>query len=280
MWVTAPFTGIIMLMVLLGLLFALLGMTFGSFIDAVTWRIHTKRNFVTDRSECESCHHKLGPLDLIPIFSWLSLGGKCRYCKKPITPMAPITEVTMGLLFVLSFAYWPLSFAAWQGMALFGLWLVYLVMLGILFVYDVRWQLLPDALVYPLIVLGFLDAAIRITVQGGTIIDYASHMVLGILAMSGVYGALYIVSHGRWVGLGDVKLAIFIGAVLGWQKTLLVLMLSNVIGLLVVAPGLLTGKLTPKSNVPFGPFMIAAFIVAGLFGDSLINWYLHLFVFI
>jgi prepilin signal peptidase PulO-like enzyme (type II secretory pathway) len=268
-------------MVLFVVFVGLIGAVFGSFIDAVSWRLRTKRNFVTGRSECEHCHHRLGVLDLIPIFSWLMLRGKCRYCKKPITPLAPVIEATMALLFILSYLYWPLGIETWQSVTLLVLWLSYLVMLGILFVYDLRWQLLPDTLVYPLILLGFIDAGLRISLTAdASTATYASHVVLGVAAMAGVYALLYLVSRGKWVGLGDVKLAVFMGAVLGWQKTLVVLMLANVIGLLVVAPGLLTRRLTPKSHVPFGPFMIAAFIIVGLFGDAVINWYLTTFVLI
>jgi prepilin signal peptidase PulO-like enzyme (type II secretory pathway) len=256
------------------------GAAMGSFVDAFTWRLHTKRNFVTGRSECERCHHKLGVLDLIPIFSWLALGGKCRYCRKPITPLALLSELTLAVLFVVSYLYWPLGFNAWQSVTLFSLWLLYLVLLSALFVYDLRWFLLPDVIVLPLVALGFVDAGLQASLSGATIADYASHVVLGVLAMAGVYWALYMVSKGKWVGYGDVKLAVFMGAVLGWQKTLLVLMLANVLGLLIVLPGLMTGKLTPKSRVPFGPFMIAAFVVVGLFGDAIINWYVNSFIFI
>ena len=254
------------------------GAAMGSFIDALTWRLHTKRNFVTGRSECEHCHHKLGVLDLIPIFSWLMLGGKCRYCHKPITPVALLTEIAMATLFVVSYLNWQPGFGSWQAITLFGLWLVYLVMLGALFVYDLRWFLLPDVIVLPLIALGLADAGIQTWLAGASIADYANHVVLGVLAMAGVYWALYMVSKGKWVGFGDVKLAVFMGAVLGWQKTLLVLMLANVIGLLVVLPGLLTRKLNAKSRVPFGPFMIVAFVIVGLFGDSILDWYIHTFL--
>lgn len=257
------------------------GMAFGSFIDAVTWRIHERRNFVSDRSECEHCHHKLGPLDLIPVFSWLALGGKCRYCKHPIGRLSPIVEAVMGVLFVLSYLVWPFGFDTWQGVALFGLWLLYLVLLGILLVYDLRWMLLPDVIVIPLIAVGLADAGIRVSLAtDASLYMYASHVVLGVLAMAGVYWALYTYSKGKWVGYGDVKLAIFMGAVLGWQKTLLVFMLANVIGLLVILPGLMSRKLTPKSHVPFGPFMIVAFVIAGLFGEVLIEWYMKTFVLI
>jgi len=268
-----------MLMVEIAVFLGIAGAAFGSFIDAITWRLHTKRNFVSDRSECEYCHHKLAPIDLIPIVSWLSLGGKCRYCHKPITPLAPLTELAMALIFVASYLYWPLGFGSWQADVLFGFWLAYVVMLGILFVYDLRWLLLPDVIVVPLIVLGFIDAIVQTSLMpGGTVVDLSSHIVLGVAAMAGLYWVLFMVSKGKWVGFGDIKLAVFMGAVLGWQKTLLVLMLANVIGLLIVLPGLLTKKLTAKSRVPFGPFLIVAFIVVGLAGDRLIEWYVGTFI--
>ena len=262
-------------MIMFAVFMGLVGLAIGSFADAVAWRIHSKRNFVTGRSECEHCHHKLAPLDLIPVLSWVMLGGKCRYCEHAISPVVPLVELGMGLAFGLSALYWPFGFDMWQGNVLFGLWVVYLVVLGILFVYDLRWLLLPDVLVYPLIGLAFVDAAIRVSVQTqATVTDYAGHVVLGVAAMAGVYALLYMVSRGKWVGFGDVKLAVFVGAVLGWEKTFVVLMLANVLGLLVIMPGLLSHKLTPKSHVPFGPFMIAAFVLVGLFGDSIIRWYL------
>lgn len=266
-------------MVLIAVFLTAVGAAMGSFIDAFAWRLHTGRDFVAGRSECEHCHHKLGPLDLIPIFSWLALGGKCRYCRQPIGGRVVLGELAMAVAFGLSYVYWPLGFDTWQAAALLGMWLVYLVLLGALLVYDLRWLLLPDKIVYPLIGLGFIDAGLRVSLlPGATVLDYATHAALGIMAMAGVYWLLYTISKGKWVGYGDVKLAIFMGLVLGWQKTLLTLMLANVIGLLVVLPSLLTKRLNPKSQIPFGPFMIIAFVIAGLFGDQLINWYITAFI--
>jgi leader peptidase (prepilin peptidase) / N-methyltransferase len=275
-----PLTASIKLMTIVPAVFlTLVGLAFGSFADAMAWRIHTKRNLVNDRSECEHCHHKLGFLDLLPVASWLMLKGKCRYCKHPIGKLTPMVEAAMGLVFLVSYLAWPLGFDTWQGMVLFGLWLGYVAVLAILLVYDLRWMLLPDVLVIPLIAIGFVDAALRVSLlPGASIVSYSSYVVLGVIAMAGVYWALYMISKGKWVGYGDVKLAVFMGAVLGWQKTLVVLMLANVIGLLVVLPGLLLRKVTPKSHVPFGPFMIAAFVIVGLFGDVIIDWYVHTFI--
>lgn len=259
------------------IILAILGAAMGSFVDAFSWRLHTKRNFVSDRSECEHCHHKLSAADLIPILSWLMLSGKCRYCRTPISPRVPLIEAGLAVLFVASYAYWPLGFATWQACAVFGTWLLYMVLLAILFVYDLRWMLLPDKIVFPLIGLGFIDAVLRVSLQPQA--DAAAYFLytgFGIVALAGIYGALYAFSKGKLVGFGDVKLGVFMGAVLGGPKALLVLGLANTIGFFVVAPGLLTGRLTRKSRVPFGPFLILGFMIAGLFGDVIIKWYLGL----
>ena len=252
-----------------------IGAAMGSFIDALVWRLHTKKNFLSDRSECESCHHKLGILDLVPVVSWLILRGKCRYCRKPISPVVVLTEVTMAMIFVVSYLVWPYGFVGWQAVTLFALWLVSLVILGALLVYDLRWMILPDKLVFPLIALGLVMAGFYVAVTSdASVTTFVLHVLSGIGMIAGVYWLIYVLSKGKLVGYGDVKLNIFIGSVLGWQKALLVLCLANVIGFIVVLPGMLLGKLTRKSRVPFGPFLIVAFIIGVLFGDSIINWYI------
>lgn len=256
------------------------GAVFGSFAGAVAWRLHHGRDFIRERSECEHCHHVLSAMDLIPIVGWLSLKGKCRYCRKPVSWQYPLMELCLGGLFVLSYTVWPLGFESWQAIASFSLWLVFLVLLAVLVISDLKWMLLPDKIVFPLIFLGMVDAGLRVSLQTGAgLVVYASHVTLGIISLAGIYWLLYTFSKGKWVGYGDVKLSIFIGVVLGWQKTLLVFMLANTIGFLVVAPALALKLLTRKSRVPFGPFLIAGFVIAGLFGDAIIKWYLNLLVF-
>lgn len=253
---------------------ALFGAVFGSFAGAVAWRLHAKRTFINDRSECEACRHKLAWSDLVPIFSWLFLRGACRYCHKAIGWLPLLTEIGLAVAFVVSYFFWPTGLETWQGMVLFGLWLLYLILLTVLLVYDIRWLILPDKIVLPLIILGIADAALQVSlVPGATLLTLANHIVPGVAVLAGTYGLLYAISKGRWVGFGDVKLSIFIGAVLGWEGALLTLGLANVVGCLVVLPGLAVGKLNRTSRVPFGPFLIIGFVIAGLFGDALISWY-------
>lgn len=256
-----------------------IGMAFGSFVGALVWRLHERKDFVSDRSECEHCHHKLGVWDLIPLFSWLALRGKCRYCQAAIGWDAPLLEVSMAVLFMGSYLVWPLPFYTWQANLSFGLWLVYLVGLVALLVYDLRWMLLPNVIIFPLMGVAVIESLVRYSLTGGGILDYLITTVGGVLVLGGLYWALYTVSKGKWVGYGDVKLGVFMGIALGFQRSLLALFLANIVGFIILLPGLLIGKLTRRSRVPFGPFMIIAFVLAFLFGDVIIDWYLH-FIFV
>lgn len=260
---------------LLGGLF-FLGLCMGSFVNALVWRLKEKRNWVSDRSECVHCHHKLAAIDLIPVVSWLALRGKCRYCKKPISVQYPLVELLVGALFAASFLWWPLAWTGqWHDVALFGLWLAAVVLLIAALLYDLKWGLLPDVLTYPLAVIGLLFAVIRFVTLDTVSWVGALEVLAGLLPIAGFYGALWLASKGKWVGLGDAKLGIFLGLVLGWQLALMNLILANLIGTLIVLPALLAGKLNRQSRVPFGPFLIIAFFVVFFFGPALLDWYLQ-----
>lgn len=250
----------------------LVGLCFGSFVNALVWRLHAKRDFVKERSECTHCHHILAWYDLIPVFSWLFLRGKCRYCHKPIED-SPLMEIAVAIVFVGSYVWWPLGFSP-AGWALFVIWLVCLVLLAALFLYDLRWSLLPDALVFPLIGLGIVWVGLYYgLIAPAPLLVVARNILLGLGSVAGLYGVLYSISKGEWVGFGDVKLGIFMGLVLGWESGLLAVLLANVIALLVIIPGLVSHKMTRKTRIPFGPFLILATIIAFLFGGQLIGGY-------
>lgn len=251
---------------------AALGLIFGSFVTALTWRLHEKLDFVSERSQCEHCGHVLAAIDLIPIISWVLLRGRCRYCQASISWQNPEIEAAMAIIFVLSYVLWPFALHTWQTRASFGLWLFYLVLLTALFIYDMRWMLLPDALVLLLIVAGSLDVALRLNITGSlTPLAYAQQVLLGAGALGGIYLLFYLVSRGRWVGLGDVKLGIFLGMVLGWKLALLALFCANVLFVATMLPTRITGKLPTWARVPFGPFLILAFVLIGLLGTRILS---------
>lgn len=257
------------------LVLVVFGLIFGSFLNALTWRLHERKDWVRERSECPHCHHVLGLLDLIPVASWLFLRGKCRYCRKPI-PDSPVVELAVPLLFVLSYAYWPVPLQG-QGLFDFVCWLVYIIAFVGMAVYDIRWFLLPDKIVFPLIGL------VIVQVLADWLLFHHHWQLLGgpligAGIISGLFYLLYVLSKGEWIGFGDVKLGIALGLLAGGAlKALLVLLSASVLGTLVALPLLLQGKASRKTHLPFGPLLLAGMVIVGLWGTPLVNWYVGLF---
>ncbi len=250
------------------------GLVFGSFINALVWRLHEKRDWVTERSECPHCHHVLAPKDLIPIASYLILKGKCRYCKKPIQD-TPFTELLTPALFIASYLLWPSDLTG-AGLFLFASWLVFIIGFVALAVYDLRWYLLPNRMVFPLIAL----AAAQVLVMP-LAYHYSWHTVLdaslGALTLSGLFYILFQVSGGTWIGGGDVKLAIALGLLAGDPlRAMLLLFFASFIGTFMALPLILKNGLKSKIKLPFGPLLIAGMILVQLFGSSVISWYSQL----
>lgn len=248
----------------------LLGLCMGSFANALAWRLHQKRDWVKERSECVHCHHKLAWNDLIPVVSWLMLRGKCRYCKKPISPQYPAVELITATLFLISYVWWPYLLSSPVDYLHFCLWLAILVVLVVITIYDLRWMVIPNRLVY---VLGGLSLAM-IAAQQGAQEPNIDGIVLGGLAVGGLFYLLFQVSGGRWIGGGDVKLGVVLGMLAGsFAEGLLLVFIASLIGTLAALPLLAMNKKTITQKLPFGPFLIAATIIVYLFGQSMVDWY-------
>lgn len=257
------------------LLLIMLGLILGSFINAVVWRLHAGKDWVGGRSECVHCHHKLGPLDLIPVVSWLLLRGKCRYCHKKIDDN-PLVELALPLLFLLSYWFWPLVLNNNVRIFEFSLWLVFLVGFLLLAVYDLRWYLLPDKVVFPLGVLAALQVIALSIWQEDWRLMVAG--VGGVLVISGIFYIIFQLSRGTWIGGGDVKLGLPLGLLCGGVlEGFLLLFVASVIGTLCALPLVLQGKASRKTQLPFGPLLIAGLVVVKLFGSGIISWYTGLF---
>ena len=278
-----------------------LGLMLGSFAGATVWRLRAlqlrqdvkagekvaqndkrrvaklqKRPLHKDRSVCLHCGHELKWYDLVPLVSWLSLKGKCRYCKKPIGWFEPTIEIGLAAFFVASFLFWPIELAAPFDIAQFAIWLVAGTGLAILFAYDTRWFLLPDVITFPLIGLGILNATLYVA-GSGTPLDAAVSVLGSCLVLSGLYYAIYVFSGKQWVGFGDVKLGLALGLLIAdWQLAILALFLANLIGTIIVVPLMLFKRLTKGAHVPFVPLLISGWAVAGIFGTQILSWYLSL----
>lgn len=268
----------------------ILGLCFGSFVNALVWRINaqdnqstSKRNtsgnnnlsIMNGRSMCVKCAHTLSSLDLIPVISWLILKGKCRYCHVAISWQYPIVELLTACLFVLSYIFWPVPLVGYQIVSL-GFWLVYIVGFMALAVYDLRWYLLPNRIIFPLMYVVGFEFLIHIALfQGG--FPLIINTLGGILVGGGLFYLLFQISKGTWIGGGDVKLGFLLGAILGSaQSSLLLIFTASLIGTVVALPFLLTKRLKKNSHLPFGPFLLTATIIVQLFGDGMITWYTNL----
>jgi leader peptidase (prepilin peptidase) / N-methyltransferase len=284
------------------LILIVLGLCLGSFVNAFVWR-HWKREFadrdagpsnpkaaaasksakakqpsardlsiVHGRSMCTHCHHELAAKDLIPVVSYLMLRGRCRYCGKPIQD-SPLAELLTPLLFVVSYVFWPESFSG-AGLVTFIFWLAFIVGFVALFVYDLRWQLLPYSIVFPMIALAIVQViVVAIAYEGPRSVIGP---LWGAAIIGGMFFLLYAVSKGRWIGDGDIPLGILLGLLAGGPaNAFLVIFIASLIGTLVAVPLLMTGRADRSSHLPFGPFLIAGAVVVVLFGATIISWYLE-----
>lgn len=241
-----------------------LGIVFGSFVNALTWRIHKKKDWVKDRSICPRCKHVLGPLDLVPIISWLMLRGKCRYCHKKIEDN-PLVEVGVGIAFLISYLQWPYGFDA-PGIFRFVVWLIAIVLLATMLVYDLKHMILPDKLTGVLAVLAVVQLLVLAAVgdlEGRQILFAGVASVLG----GGIFHLIYIASSGKYIGGGDVKLGyayglLLIDPILPW----FVLMAASLIGSLIAVVLMLSGKAGMKTKLPFGPMLVMGVFAAMLWG--------------
>ncbi|RWZ78459.1 MAG: prepilin peptidase [Candidatus Microsaccharimonas sossegonensis] len=276
----------------------LFGLVLGSFAGASVWRLrarqlvadkkngdpvdhveYTKLKHIAhekvsnDHSLCLHCGYKLRWYDLIPLVSWIMLRGRCRRCRQPIGIMEPLIELGMATFFVLSYVLWPFDLTSGLQIAQFIMWLIAGVGLGIMFAYDARWFLLPNKINIAVIILGITSVLLMII--GAPDHVGALFNVLGSVAvLSGIYFVLYLVSKGRWIGFGDIKLGLGLGLLLGdWKLAVIGLFFANLIGCLIVIPLMIKGKLKRNSHVPFGPLLIAGAIIAKLVGMSIVEFY-------
>lgn len=253
------------------LILTLLGLALGSFINALVWRIHEKRDFVKERSVCVHCEHTLEWYDLVPLFSWLWLRGQCRYCSKKISWQYPAVELATASLFVVSYLVWPYDLSFWQEAVVFAFWLVQLVGLITLFVYDIRWMILPNTIVYSLIALALFQRSFELIFIADNPALVFKEVALGALVGGGLFYLLYIVSKGRWIGGGDVKLGFLIGILLGPKLALIALLIAFYSAAIFILPLMALKKLSRKSKVPFGPFLIFGLIITMLASEKLLE---------
>jgi leader peptidase (prepilin peptidase)/N-methyltransferase len=253
--------------------FALLGLFVGSFLNVCIDRLPRKQSVVNPPSHCDACNHKLGVLDMVPVFSYLVLRGRCRYCKAHVPVKLPVVEGVTGLLFALLYLKFDL------GLEL-AISLVYVCLLTVIFVIDLERQLVLNKIVLPGIVLAFIFSFFwphigtlgSLTVGSAKLGPMFSALAgggIGLAAMS----LPFLISRGG-MGMGDIKLAALIGLMTGFPLVLESLLLSVIIGGVIAAVLLLSGIKKRKDPIPFAPFMATAGLITLLWGPAIYHWYL------
>lgn len=240
-------------------LFFVLGLVLGSFANAVLWRLEKEKDILVSRSECTRCGHKLGFFDLIPLLSFLFLKGRCRYCRKKISWQYPAVELFFGLGVLFIYLY---SRDIAESIFLTGVFLATFL----IFIYDLRFLIIPDVLV--------LTGLIWVLL--GKFWFFRGDVKIGFLTGLSIFVFFFLMrqlSKGKWVGGGDAKLGFILGLWLGWPLGFLGLFLAYVIGAAVGVGLMALKKVTLKSQVPFGPFLITGAWVAYSWGNEILKWY-------
>lgn len=261
----------------------LFGLIVGSFLNCVIYRFETGQGFLRGRSFCPHCKHKLSWQDLIPILSFLLLKGRCRCCQKRISWQYPLVEIATGLLFLLIFNHALAGQVSnFQNLFTLAYYLIIVSFLIIIFVYDLKHYIIPDKVIFPAIGMVLVYNFISDLYFNHLTIKPFNHSLLfsGILAAfiaAIFFFSIFLISKGHWLGFGDVKLAFFMGLFLGFPNILAGLFLSFFIGAIISVALVLLKKKTLKSEVPFGPFLVAGTFLALFWGKNLISFYLGFF---
>ena len=245
----------------------LFGLAFGSFLNAWIYRVRENMKICGDRSICPVCHSNLSWYDNIPLISYIIfLKGKCRRCKVDIHWQYPVVEFIVAIVFVLvSYLHNFHVNLILTPELLRDLIVVFLFIF--IFIYDLKYQEILDRVtLFPALLLFW----------GSIAMNWFSwfDMALGILVGGGFFLLQYLISGGKWIGGGDIRLGVFMGVVLGWQNTVLALFLGYIIGAFVSIYLLVTKKKNTKSEVPFGTFLVIGTFIAMFWGGFIIDWYL------
>ncbi|HEY0461697.1 MAG TPA: prepilin peptidase [Pyrinomonadaceae bacterium] len=280
---------------ILGYIFTFVfGALVGSFLNVVIHRVPREESIVFPNSTCPKCKNPIKPYDNLPILSWLVLGGKCRRCKEKISPRYPAVELLTAVLFVLTF--WAIGFNAFLPLCL----VFVAAMVSLIFI-DAEHMILPNVINFPLLALALLARIVYPIFFGAQFftdlkqypLNSFPNLPVWLVSLIGAFlgglvggGFLWLVGE-IWkrlrgvdaMGLGDVKMMFAVGALLGWRLTLLSIFLGAfsgaVIGVFMISR---QKDKDMQTQIPFGIFLGIGAVIALLFGEQLIGWYIKTFI--
>lgn len=251
-------------------IFALLGTTVGSFLNVCIDRLPIGKSIIYPPSHCDTCQHPLTPIDLIPIFSYLWLRRRCRYCQALI-PFRPLwVEIGSGFLFAL--AYWHFGPGAEFAVAAF-----YGSVFLVLGVIDLEHGLILNKITYPVAIVALITGIVlpQVNIVSYPWPDIANGVIGGIIGF--VFLLIPALISREGMGWGDVKMAGLIGLVTGYPLVLVALLMAVILGGLIASVLLLFKRKGRKEAIPFGPFLSLAAIATLLWGNTILSWYLGMF---
>jgi leader peptidase (prepilin peptidase)/N-methyltransferase len=243
---------------------ALVGAVIGSFLNVCIYRLPLGKSIVWPASACESCGRELSWYENLPIVSWVALGAKCRTCKAPLSIRHPVIEAITAVMFgTAAWYYGPTILLASR--------LVFGCALIVLFAIDLEHHLLPNAITLPGIVVGLVFSVVT---EPGWAACLVGALVGG--------GSLWLIAEGYYrlrheegLGMGDVKMLAMIGAFIGWQLTIVTLIMASVAGSVVGLLLIASRKGDMKYALPFGTFLAMGAALAATVGPGLLSWYLQ-----
>ena len=246
--------------------FFIFGLIIGSFLNAVIYRLQSNESVACGRSRCFSCQHQLGFWDLIPVFSFIFLRARCRYCQQKISWQYPLVELATGGLFAWSYYYFfnNLIFSTVSSWYLV-ITLILISFCLIIFVYDLRYYLVADQIVWPIVIIMLL---------GNIFIFHLSLLSLFFTAAGLMlfFWLQIVISHGHWLGSGDILLGLLMGVSLGWPRGVIALLLAYWIGALIGLVLMLFKKKDLNSQIPFGPFLMLGLIITWFWGNQILTF--------
>ncbi|GBU22029.1 peptidase [Fibrobacteres bacterium R8-0-B4] len=260
---------------------SVVGLCIGSFFNVLIWRIPRGESIAWPPSHCTGCGGKIGALDNVPVISYIALGGKCRRCGARISLVYPVVEIITAAVFVAAWRLLDIHLLSPWYMNLTQIFQVTSLLLLIpISVIDIRHYIIPDRFTLP-----FLLFALGLSfIPDGVSPWYRDPLMSLLGALSGggtlfVVGAVgaFAMKKGDAMGMGDVKLMAYLGALWGYKTALLGIAFGSLLGSIVGGIMILTKSLSDDHRIPFGPFLAAGTAIAVFTGEPLLQWYLSLF---
>ena len=251
------------------------GLAVGSFLNVVIFRLENGEKIVNDRSRCLRCKHTLVWYDLVPVLSFIFLKGKCRYCGKKISWQYPLVEIGTGILFVMALNF-QFSIFNFQFLTAALYSLLITSSLIVIFVYDLKHYIIPDKVIYPAIIvaLGFNLFSNFYNLQFTIYNSLFLNNIFAAFIASLFFLSIVVITKGKGMGGGDIKLAFLMGLILGWPVIIFSVFFAFISGSVVGVYLIIAGKKKMKSMIPFGPFLIFGTFIGMFWGKEIVEWYL------